>query len=325
MAKFYYYLGHEQYDPEVLLEQAVMAEEAGFDGLFVSEHFNPWVDDAGHAGFGFATLGAIAAATKKIHLMTGVVTPLFRYHPAVIAQAAATIDRLSSGRFELGVGTGEAINEEPLGYAFPDYEERSARMQEALFIIEKLLDGQRLEFSGTYYKTEGVKLYSPPVHKIPVLLAAGGPKSATLAAQKSDGLIISVKDPKTAIEKIIEPAKKAAPGKSLMTAASRWVMYAPTPEDGWLALRPWRGLRAPGRNTAIDPKMLQMEADKIPKEKIMESFRFARNARDYVDAYLPLATDLKADVVAIQTSAVDQSALIKMLGTEVLPVLREAS
>src|SRR5580698_10927010 len=104
MTQIYYYLGHEQFQPEVLVHHAQLAEEAGFDGIFISEHFNPWVADKGAAGFALSTLGAIAQATKKIKLMTGVITPLYRYHPAVVAQAAATIDRLSDGRFMLGVG-----------------------------------------------------------------------------------------------------------------------------------------------------------------------------------------------------------------------------
>src|SRR5579883_2773271 len=106
MAKIFYFLGHEQFQPEVLVEHAKLAEEVGFDGVFVSEHFNPWVADVGSSGFAFSTLGAIAATTNYMQLMTGVVSPLYRYHPAVVAQAAATVDRLSNGRFMLGVGTG---------------------------------------------------------------------------------------------------------------------------------------------------------------------------------------------------------------------------
>src|SRR5579863_9768211 len=105
MVKIYYFLGHEQFQPEVLVKHAKLAEEAGFDGVLVSEHFHPWVEDRGAAGFAFSTLGAIAAVTKHIKLMTGVVSPLFRYHPAVVAQAASTIDRISNGRFLLGIGT----------------------------------------------------------------------------------------------------------------------------------------------------------------------------------------------------------------------------
>ena len=128
MTRFAYFCGHEQFHPETLVRHAVLAEEAGFDMLMVSEHFHPWVDDVSASGFAFSTLGAIAEATQTVEIATAVTTPLFRYHPGVVAQAAATIDRLSGGRFTLGVGTGENLNEGPLGYTFPKYAERAARM-----------------------------------------------------------------------------------------------------------------------------------------------------------------------------------------------------
>ncbi len=144
MTKFAYFCGHEQWQPEVLVEHARLAEDAGFDMVVVSEHFHPWVDDFSASGFAFSTIGAMAAATQHIEFATGVTTPLFRYHPGVVAQAAATLDRLSGGRFTLGVGTGENINEGPLGYDFPDYAERNARMTESLEIMRRLLDGEKL-------------------------------------------------------------------------------------------------------------------------------------------------------------------------------------
>ena len=151
------------------------AEAAGFDGLLVSEHFHPWVDDAGASGYAFATLGAIAHATRRVRLATGVTTPLFRYHPAVVAQAAATLDRLSGGRFDLGVGTGENINEGPLGLPFPPYGERARRLAEALEIMRRLLDGEKLTFPGRYYQTDRARLYSPPLGRVAIWMAAGGP------------------------------------------------------------------------------------------------------------------------------------------------------
>jgi coenzyme F420-dependent glucose-6-phosphate dehydrogenase len=228
MAQIYYYLGHEQFQPEILVRHAQLAEASGFDGIFISEHFNPWVTDKGAAGFALSTLGAIAQATKKIKLMTGVITPLFRYHPAVVAQAAATIDRLSDGRFQLGVGTGEPINEVPLGYEFPKYKERSDQMRESLQIMKKLLHGDKVTFEGHYFKTKNAKLYSPPLHPIQILLAAGGPKSAELAGEFADGLIVSVKDPTKAIENVINPAKAKANNNKFLITASRWVVYAKT-------------------------------------------------------------------------------------------------
>jgi coenzyme F420-dependent glucose-6-phosphate dehydrogenase len=168
MTKFAYFCGHEEWQPEELVQHAVLAEQAGFDMVMVSEHFHPWVDDDSASGFAFSTIGAMAARTKKIEYTTGVTTPLFRYHPGVVAQAAATLDRLSGGKFNLGVGTGENINEGPLGYEFPKYAERNARMTEALEIMRRLLDGEKLTFDGEYYQTDRAKLYSPPLGLVPI-------------------------------------------------------------------------------------------------------------------------------------------------------------
>ena len=161
--KFAWLCSHEAYQPEELVDQAVAAEEAGFDVVLGSDHFHPWVDDPAAAGFAWSWLGAVAARTGRVQLGTSVTCPLFHYHPGLVAQMAATTDRLSGGRLLLGVGTGEAINERPLGFPFPGYAERQARMQEALEIIHRLFAGEKVSFDGTYYTTETAKLYSPPV------------------------------------------------------------------------------------------------------------------------------------------------------------------
>ncbi len=325
MTRFAYFCGHEQWQPEVLVEHAVLAERAGFDFVVVSEHFHPWVDDTSASGYAYSTIGAMAQATESVEISTGVTTPLFRYHPAVVAQAAATMDRLSSGRFHLGVGTGENLNEGPLGYPFPKYAERAARMAEALQIMRRLLDGEKLDFDGEYYQTDRAKLYSPPIGRVPIWLAAGGPKSAALAARLADGIITSVKDPAVTTERVIDPAAAAAAeaGRAtLPTMASRWSVRADNADDAWEALSPWRGLRAPGRLEAVDPAVLRERADGMDKAEILGSYSMVSTAQDYVEVYSPLVTDLNADVVTIQTTSLDQEATIAMLGAEVLPALR---
>src|SRR5262245_66657592 len=162
MPSFAYFCGHEQFQPEVLLELATQAETAGFDALAVSDHFHPWVDDASAAGFAWSWLGALAVRTRRARLFTAVTCPRFHYHPLLVAQAAATVDRLSGGRFALGVGTGEGINERPLGFTFPGYKERAARMTEAIAIMRALLAGEKLDFNGAHYRTAKARLYSPP-------------------------------------------------------------------------------------------------------------------------------------------------------------------
>jgi coenzyme F420-dependent glucose-6-phosphate dehydrogenase len=325
MTQIAYFCGHEQFQPEDLVRHAVLAEAAGFDMVVVSEHFHPWVDDLGASGFAFATIGAMAQATERIQFTTGVTTPLWRYHPAVVAQAAATLDRLSNGRFNLGVGTGENINEGPLGYSFPAYAERAARMSEALDIMRALLDGEKLTYEGEYYSTDRARLYSPPVHDLPVLMAAGGPKSARLAATKAEGIITSVKQPEVTFERVIDPAKSAAAeaGRPMPTIlASRWSVRAGNQDEAWSTLGAWRGLRAPGRLEAVDPLDLRTRADEMPKEDILAMYSIVDSADDYVEIYAPLITHVHADIVAIQTTSTDQEATIAMLGKEVLPTLR---
>ncbi|MEX2654887.1 MAG: TIGR03557 family F420-dependent LLM class oxidoreductase [Acidimicrobiia bacterium] len=328
MTKFAYFCGHEQWQPEQLVRHAVLAEEAGFDMVVVSEHFHPWVDDKSAAGFAFATIGAMAQATSKLEFATGVTTPLWRFHPGVVAQAAATLDRLSGGRFNLGVGTGENINEGPLGYTFPAYKERAARMTEALEIMRRLLDGEKLTYDGEYYQTDRARLYSPPIGSVPLWLAAGGPKSAALAAEKAEGIITSVKVPADTIENVIEPAKIAAaeagrPAPKLLT--TRWSIKADNDEEAWEALYSWRGLRAPGRLEAVDPQTLRERADELPREEVLGRYSMVSTADDIVEVYLPLVEELDADIVTIQMASLDQEALIGMLGSDVLPRLRQAA
>lgn len=325
MTDFYYFCGHEQWQPETLVHHATLAEDAGFDGLLVSEHFHPWVDDHGSAGFAFSTIGAMAQATDRVRIATGVTTPLFRFHPAVVAQAAATLDRLSGGRFDLGVGTGENLNEGPLGYAFPKYAERAARMEEALEIMRRLLDGEKLTFDGEYYTTDRARLYSPPIGEVPIYMAAGGPKSAALAARKAQGIITSVKAPADTFERVIGPASKAAAAAGRPTPrilATRWSIHASTEDDAWEALRSWRGLRAPGRLQAVDPRDLRERADELPRDEVLGNYSLVAGPEEIIDTYRELITDVHADIVAFQITSLDQEATIRMLGDEVLPALR---
>lgn len=328
MTQFAYFCGHEQWQPEVLVEHAVLAEKAGFDFLVISEHFHPWVDDTSASGYAYSTIGAMAQATERVHMATGVTTPLFRYHPAVVAQAAATLDRLSGGRFHLGVGTGENLNEGPLGYPFPKYAERAARMREALQIMRQLLDGEKLDFTGEFYKTDSAKLYSPPVGPVPIWLAAGGPKSSALAAELADGIITSVKDPAVTFERVIDPARSAAlaAGRDpLPVMASRWSVRADNNDDAWEALSAWRGLRAPGRLEAVDPKVLRERADSMDRDDVLGRYSLVSTPDDYIEQYAPLITEVHADIVTIQTTSLNQVETIAMLGSEVLPALRELS
>lgn len=323
--KFAWLCSHESYQPEELVEQAVAAEAAGFDMVLASDHFHPWVDDTSAAGFAWSWLGAAAARTSRVELGTAVTCPLFHYHPAMVAQAAATVDRLSGGRFTLGLGTGEAINEAPMGYAFPGYGERMARMGEALEIIRRLLDGEKLDFEGEYYVARTAKLYSPPERRLPVLLAAGGPKSAQFAGEHADGVITSVKDPGQALEKSIDPYRRvreaagAGPGTVL---ATRWTVLADGPDEAWRALSSMRGLRAPGRLEVADPAVLRERADAMDRADILGQYAVAADLDQLADLYRPLLRDVGADYISVQVASTDPMDTIAAIGEETLPKLR---
>ncbi len=322
--KFAWLCSHESYQPEDLVRQAVAAEEAGFDVVLGSDHFHPWVDDTSAAGFVWSWLGAVAARTARVQLGTSVTCPLFHYHPALVAQMAATTDRLSGGRLLLGVGTGEALNERPLGFPFPGYAERQARMQEALEIIHRMFAGEKLSFRGEHYTTETARLYSPPAGDLPVLMAAGGPKSAEFAGTYADGLITSVKDPADTVAKVIGPYRRAAAARRArqLVLATRWTVLAGGPSEAWKALSSLRGLRAPGRLEATDPAELRIRADEMDPEEVLASYAVVPDAAGLVEAYRPLVTDVGADIVSIQVMSEDPMAAIEMIGKEVLPQLR---
>jgi coenzyme F420-dependent glucose-6-phosphate dehydrogenase len=326
MVKFSYFLGSEQWQPETIIEHASLARDAGFDMVTISEHFHPWVDDQSASNFAWSTLGVLTSTVPEIDLGTGVTTPLWRMHPAIVAQASATIDRLTNKTFHLGVGTGENLNEGPLGYTFPAYAERAERMKEALFIIRNLLNGEKLDFKGNYYSTEKAKLYSPPKKKVPIWLAAGGPKSAQLASEYADGLMISVKDPKEAYEKVIEPSNiksKELDKNNLRVHTYRWTVFAENEADAWEALGPWRGLRAPGRLEEKDPKVLREAADNMDKTEILSKYSIAGSIQEIIDIYTPLVAEFNSEIVTIQITSTNQKETIELLGNELLPVLRK--
>lgn len=323
--RFGWLCSHESYQPELLVAQAARAEQAGFDVVLGSDHFHPWVDDQSAAGFVWAWLGAVAARTTRVELATSVTCPLFHYHPGLIAQAAATVDRLSGGRFLLGVGTGENINEGPLGFTFPDYKERIARMREALEVIHRLLAGEKVDFSGEYYHLDKARLYSPPPRKTPVLMAAGGEQSARFAARRADGLITSVKNPGDTLATVIEPyeATRRELGLDRGTVlATRWTVFASDEEEAWQALGSMRGLRAPGRLEAVDPMVLRERADQMDRSEILSKYGVVSSAADLIEAYRPLVTEVGADIVSVQVAAVEPDPVIDLIGSAVLPELR---
>ena len=195
--KIGYKLIAESYSPQELVRQTVRAEEVGFDFVEISDHFHPWFDSQGHSGFAWSILAAAAAKTERIELATGVTCPFIRYHPAVIAQAAATTALLAEGRFTLGVGAGERLNEHVVGLGWPAVRERHEMFREALEIIRLLWSGGYHSYDGRYITLEDARVFDLPETPPRIAVASGGPASARIAAELGDAIFVT--EPRTDI------------------------------------------------------------------------------------------------------------------------------
>ncbi|HXV41848.1 MAG TPA: TIGR03557 family F420-dependent LLM class oxidoreductase [Anaerolineae bacterium] len=194
MAEIGYALSSEEHNPNDLVQYARRAEEMGFSFALISDHFHPWVDRQGHSPFVWSVIGGIAQATRRLRLGTGVTCPTIRIHPAIIAQAAATASTMMPGRFFLGLGTGENLNEHILGDRWPSHDVRLEMLEEAVEVIRLLWQGGVQSYWGFHYTVENARLYTLPEQLPPIMIAAGGPASAEVAGQLGDGLISTAPD-----------------------------------------------------------------------------------------------------------------------------------
>ncbi len=190
--KYGYKASAEQFPPRQLLEFGVEAERLGFDIVAVSDHFQPWRHTGGHAPNALVWLAALGERTERVTITTSVLTPTLRYQPAVIAHVFATLACLNPGRVVLGIGSGEALNENPsIGIEWPKFKERSDRLAESVELIRRLWTEERVSFEGTYYRTQRATIYDRPEQPIPIYVAAGGPKAAALAGRIGDGFVVT--------------------------------------------------------------------------------------------------------------------------------------
>jgi G6PDH family F420-dependent oxidoreductase len=194
VARIGYALSSEEHTPSELVENARAAEEAGFEFALISDHYHPWIDAQGHSAFVWSVLGGIATATERLVVGTGVTCPMIRIHPAIIAQAAATVGTMMPGRFFLGVGTGENLNEHVLGDKWPEYDIRAEMLEEAVDVIRLLWKGEQASHYGPFYTVENARIYDVPDPLPEIHVAAGGPKAAEVAGRIGDGLIATGPD-----------------------------------------------------------------------------------------------------------------------------------
>lgn len=280
--KLGYKASAEQFDPRELVEIAVSAEANGFESVTVSDHFQPWRHTGGHAPFSLAWLAAVGERTEKIQLGTSVMTPTFRYNPAVIAQAFATLGCLYPNRVMLGVGSGEALNEIATGFRgagaqdWPEFKERFARLREAVDLIRRLWSEESVDFQGEYYSTHDASIYDRPEKILPIYIAAGGPLVAKYAGRAGDGFICtSGKGMELYTEQLIPAVNEGAKlaGRDAGTIDRMIeikISYDPDPEVALENTRFWAplALSKEQKHDITDPMEMERAADALPIEKI---------------------------------------------------------
>jgi len=323
--------GTEQYPPGELLEYAVAAEEAGFESLDASDHFHPW-SEQGQACFVWSWLGAAAARTSRLILGTGLTCPILRYHPSIVAQAAATVAVLARERFYLGVGTGEALNEYSAVGTWPEYRTRQAQMIEAIELIRALWSGAEVTHHGEYYQTRRAKLYTRPQRPIPIYISSLVPASARIAGQHGDGLLtVGGEDPQVYREMIRifeEGARECGKDPATMPRVVELGVAFTDDEARAITCRKayWAGSAVPAMYTEriYTPAMSEANGKVVGAETIKQSVCISADPDEHVrmaQRYI----ELGFNHLVFHCGGPDQTAFIEAYGREVLPRLRSTA
>jgi len=318
-------LPHEQFPAPQLVELGVAAEQAGFDLLATSDHLQPWQANEGHSGAAWATLAAIGQRTRRVWMGPTVTCPTFRYNPAVVAEAFATLSLWAPGRIFLGIGSGEALNEQAAIGSWPNWVERSERLIEAADIIRRLWTGQQIVHQGQYYKINA-RLYDPPSQTIPLLMAANGPKAMRRAGRYADGLITDPKTWKEHKSEFESEAKAAGKDASRMPVLVEQYVVVGDTKDREQAAELWRfGPKAFQTYYNIrDPKEIQQRADtEIPLENVYGDWPVGTDPAVHIKTVTELFNS-GVRIVNIHSGQADQKRVIEFYGKEVLPRLKLA-
>jgi TAT-translocated FGD2 family F420-dependent dehydrogenase len=316
-------LSHEQFPAPELIALGLAAEQAGFDAVSTSDHFHPWQDNEGHAGHAWISLAALGQRTERLTMGTAVTCPTYRYRPAVVAQAFASLGLLYPGRMFLGMGAGEALNEIPAG-GWGHYRERAARLVEAVAVIRKLWSGEWIDYRGQYYQVQHARLYDVPPRPVPIYLVASGPKSMRLAGQHGDGLITDgqralAPDLRTAFEEGARAAGKDP--RTLPIVAEHFVVVGDEAEaQRWAPL--WRFLPISWERYVTDPVSIQHRAEAdVPLEQVYAHWPVSRDPEVHARAIQQLI-DGGVGLVLVHSPQQDQRGVIQFYGREVLPRVR---
>jgi len=321
----------EQFGPRELVEYAVRAEEVGLDSAVVSDHFLPWRHEGGHAPFALSWLAAVGERTSRIQLGTSVLTPTFRYNPAVLAQTFATLGLLYPGRIMLGVGTGEALNEIAVsGREWPEFKERFARLREAVELMRQLWTAdEEVSFSGDYYTTVNATIYDRPEQPVPIYVAAGGPMVARYAGRVGDGFICtSGKGMELYTEKLVPAvAEGAAKAERDPAAIDHMIEIKMSYErDKDVALENCRfwaplSLSADQKNSVDSAVEMERLADELPIEQVAKRWIVASDPDDAVAQIQPYI-DAGLNHLVFHAPGQDQERFLTQFSEDVLPKLR---
>jgi G6PDH family F420-dependent oxidoreductase len=318
MPTFGYFLSCEEYAPDQIIEQARLAEEAGFDALWISDHYHPWTSEQGQSPFVWSMIGALSQVCD-LPVTTAVTCPTLRIHPAVIAQAAATSAvLLGEGRFRLGVGTGEALNEHVLGDPWPEAEVRLEMLEEAVEVMRALWTGDNVSHRGRHYTVENARVWTRPTTPPPILVSAFGPKALDVAVRIGDGYVTTTPD-----EELLGRYRKEA-GTGTTTNAGFKVAWADTEDEGIAhAYRIWPNSGLPGELSQILPTVEHFEqaSQLVTRDAIAESVVGGSDPKAHLEAYAPFV-EAGFDEIYVANMGPNYADMIRAYGREVLPELR---
>lgn len=318
-------LPSEQFPNTELVELGVLAEQAGFDAVWTSDHFQPWQDNQGHASFAWVTLAALGQRTSRILLGTGVTCPSFRYHPTIVAQAFASLGTLYPGRVFLGVGAGEALNEVAAGGGWGSWAERGGRLAEAVELIRRLWTGEWVEFHGRYYSVPHARLYDVPRQPIPIYMAASGPKSMYLAGHYGDGLVTDGERAlKPELRQTFEQGARAA-GKDprTMPILAETMVVAGSQEEARRYAPIWQFMPHSWDRYVGDPDPVDIERRArrdVKVDELIQKWPIGEDPQVHVQAIQQLI-DGGVTHVFIHSPQADLRGVIEFYGRDVLPKL----
>ncbi len=324
----------EQFGARELVDYAVLAEQVGLDSVMISDHFQPWRHHGGHAPFAMTWLAAVGERTERVRLGTSVLTPTFRYNPAVLAQAFGTLGSLYPGRIILGVGTGEALNEVAVGSVdadtWPEFKERFARLRESVRLIRALWSGERVSFEGDYYETVDATVYDKPDQPVPIYIAAGGPTVAKYAGRVGDGFICTSGKGEElyrdkllpAVEEGLEAGNRTgAPIDRMIEIKLSW---DPDRDQAVRNCRFWAplSLTAEQKHGTSDPIEMERLSEQLSDEQIASRWIVSADP-DEVVAAVKQYTDLGFDHLVFHGPGDDQERFLTTFAEQVVPGLRE--